>query len=479
MIRFLVPKRVAPLRALLLALSTLVMAGCGALSGDSSGPAVVVTPAQTQLRSGETQQFTATVNGITQSSVQAAALPAVHLMRAGNQKESFRTPRANLAGNTGTTIQLTWAVNDVVGGNASLGTISSTGLYTAPAVIPTSPSIKITATAVSTQPVSGMASVSLENPVPVIQNAQPNPVTVGNFTLTVTGSHFVKGAQVLWDGVALNSTFVSPTQLTAVGTATQAEIGKITLTVKNPDPGAIVSSTTYLLQVSPPLTVVVKVSPATAQIRDGGSQQFSAAVTGSSNTAVTWSVNGVAGGSATNGTIDTKGLYKAPATSPNPSSVKVTATSAADARASGSATANLENPIPTLASLSPSTVNVGNFSLTVNGTNFVSGAAVVFGGQLLTTHFVNGTQLTATGTATNQQVGQVQVLVQNPDPGSADSNQLAEQVSAQQEQLTASVAARFLEQASWGPTTNSIAQLQQSGFQAISCAAIRSAGFEL
>jgi hypothetical protein len=95
--------------------------------------------------------------------------------------------------------------------------------------------------------------------------------------------------------------------------------------------------------------VAVKVSPATAQVRDGGSQQFSATVTGSNNTAVTWSVNGAAGGNSASGTVDANGLYKAPASLPNPNPVKVTATSVADTRASDSATATLENPLPTTA----------------------------------------------------------------------------------------------------------------------------------
>ena len=75
------------------------------------------------------------------------------------------------------------------------------------------------------------------------------------------------------------------------------------------------------------------------------------------------------------------------------------------------------------------------------------------------------TQLTATGTATDQQIGQIQVLVQNPDPGSSDSNALAEQVSTAGDQVTATVAARLLEQASWGPTPTTIAQAQQAGLQ--------------
>ena len=374
-----------------------------------------------------------------------------------------RVPLQKADGSSG---QVIWSVNGVSGGNSTLGTIDAKGLYTAPAALPASTAINVTATSVANPSQSGAAAVSLENPMPVIQSAQPNPVTVGSFSVTIAGSKFVKGAQVLLNGAALQTTYVSATKLTATGTATQSEVGKVTITVKNPDPGAIVSTTSYLLEIAPPLLVSVKVSPATAQVREGASQQFSATVTGSSNTAVTWSVDGVASGNTTYGTVDTKGLYHAPASLPNPNPLKVTATSVADARASDSATTTIDNPVPQLISLSPPTVNVGNFSLTVTGSNFVNGAAVVFDGQLLVTNFVSGTQLSAVGTATDQEIGQVQVLVQNPDPGSADSNKVAEQVASGQQQVTAGAAARFLEQASWGPTPTTIAQVQQSGFQA-------------
>ena len=41
---------------------------------------------------------------------------------------------------------LTYSVNSVVGGNAEFGTITSAGLYTAPAVVPTPNTVTITAT---------------------------------------------------------------------------------------------------------------------------------------------------------------------------------------------------------------------------------------------------------------------------------------------------------------------------------------------
>jgi len=464
MIRSYLQKRASLVGVAVIGFSTLWIAGCG----DHSSPTIAVSPATSQVRAGDTLQFTADVIGLENPGV-ISGTPGVpsnpRRVEDLPQIPHVNPNRGAVGNNSSRSSEVTWSVNGVPGGNSTLGTITSAGLYTAPPVIPTPSSITVIATSIVNTSVSGEAAVSLENPIPSVQSAQPNPLTVGSFTLTVSGSKFAKGAQVLLDGAALPTTFISATQLTASGTATPAEVGKGTVAVRNPDPGSVVSPTAYSLQIDPPLTIAVKVSPATAQVRDGGSLQFSAAVSGSANTAVVWSVNGVAGGNNSSGTISASGLYQAPANLPNPNTVTVTATSEADSRASDSATATLEYPVPTLASVSPQNISVGNFTLTVTGTKFFNGTAVVFGGQLLPTVYVSSTQLTATGTATSQQVGQVQIVVQNPDPGSADSNALAEQVSAQQDQVSAAIASRFLEQASWGPTPTTIAQVQQSGLQ--------------
>ena len=84
-------------------------------------------------------------------------------------------------------------------------------------------------------------------------------------------------------------------------------------------------------------TITVSVSPATVDVAFGAQAQFTATVSGTSNTAVTWEVNGAAGGSSTTGTISSSGDYTAPATAPS-STVTVTAVSQADTAVSGSAT---------------------------------------------------------------------------------------------------------------------------------------------
>jgi uncharacterized repeat protein (TIGR03803 family) len=96
--------------------------------------------------------------------------------------------------------------------------------------------------------------------------------------------------------------------------------------------------------------------PATAQVIINGLQQFTANVSGTTNTAVTWSVNGANGGNSTVGTISTGGLYTAPASVPSPATVTVTATTQATPVASFSASVTIgpynETPVYSFTSLS-------------------------------------------------------------------------------------------------------------------------------
>jgi len=108
---------------------------------------------------------------------------------------------------------------------------------------------------------------------------------------------------------------------------------------------------------SPPgqTSVTVSVTPPTANVFLGATQQFQSVVSGSSNSGVVWQVNGVTGGSAGSGTISATGLYAAPTTMPA-GTVTVTAVSDADAADSGSASVTLENNIEI--SVAPPTANV-------------------------------------------------------------------------------------------------------------------------
>jgi hypothetical protein len=100
---------------------------------------------------------------------------------------------------------------------------------------------------------------------------------------------------------------------------------------------------TFNGQGPPPVSVTV--APTTANVLLGNTQQFGATVSGTTNTAVTWSVNGISGGNSTIGTISTAGLYTAPRDLPNAATGTVTATSQADANARGNAAVTVMSDI--------------------------------------------------------------------------------------------------------------------------------------
>ena len=181
-------------------------------------------------------------------------------------------------------------------------------------------------------------------------------------------------------------------------------------------------------QPPPPGQIQVSVTPNPASVRAGSSQQFAAAVTGTTSTSVIWSVNNVPGGNSATGTITASGTYTAPTTLPNPNTVTVQAASSADSSACGASDVTLLNPIPFLTSINPTSINLGAISLSATGSNFLNGSQVLLAGVPLTTTFVSPTQLTATGAAST--VGNFPISVTNPNPGQSTSNSINLQVNS-------------------------------------------------
>src|SRR5262249_52510624 len=97
--------------------------------------------------------------------------------------------------------------------------------------------------------------------------------------------------------------------------------------------------------------VKVTISPTAATVQVGKTQSFIATVTGTTNTAVNWFVNGVAGGSSATGTIDVTGLFTAPVAMAAGNAVTVKAVAAASATSSAQATVTLTTPPPATVSL--------------------------------------------------------------------------------------------------------------------------------
>jgi hypothetical protein len=180
---------------------------------------------------------------------------------------------------------------------------------------------------------------------------------------------------------------------------------------------------------TPPAQVAVSVMPTAANVRAGATQPFTASVTGTTNQNVSWSVNGVAGGNATNGTISGSGIYSAPASLPNSNAITIGAASAANSSASGTSNVTLWNATPAVSSVTPTSFAAGAYTLTVTGSNFVSGAQVLFGGAAVNTAVVSSTQLTATGSESS--AGIFAVSVSNPNPGSSTSSGINVTVTSQ------------------------------------------------
>ena len=88
----------------------------------------------------------------------------------------------------------------------------------------------------------------------------------------------------------------------------------------------------------------------------------------------------------------------------------------------------------------------------------------MFGTTALTTTFVSATQLTATGTASAAQAGNVIVTVVNPPPGTNPSTTSATAQVTTATVETVQAAVRFLEQSTFGPTPALVTQVQQIGF---------------
>jgi uncharacterized protein (DUF1800 family) len=201
-------------------------------------------------------------------------------------------------------------------------------------------------------------------------------------------------------------------------------------------------------------------------IRCGATLNLYSHVENNSDQTVTWLVNGIANGNATVGTVTSvKSVwtYTAPAELPNPATATITATSAADPTKNASITVTLENPIPSVTSVTPNPVNPGPVTLTLIGTGFAKGATVYFAGAPLLTTWVSDLKLMATGTVA-MPVGRLAAIkVTNPNPGTATSTPVSVPVRVANEKMDYTSAVRFLQMTTFGPTPADVANLQTVG----------------
>ena len=285
-----------------------LLAGCSVFgSPAASTPSIKlsVAPASTSLKPGHTQQFSVSVTGTSNSNV-------------------------------------VWS--------ATGGTVSASGVYTAPT---TPGSYLVTATSTIDKAVSASAAVTVSAGISIsISPASASILVNGTqqFTGAVSG---VSNTAIIWS--ASGGTVSSSGLYTAPNTP-----GTYTVTVTSAADNTTSASAT--VTVNPVPVVAVTISPISAAILTSGKQQFTAAVTGSSNTAVTWS--------ATGGSVSSSGLYTAPATA---GSFTVKATSVADTTKSAVANVTVSAPVVAIA-ISPTSASMltggtQQFTATVTGSS--------------------------------------------------------------------------------------------------------------
>jgi hypothetical protein len=293
---------------LLLVFAPILISGCSSsYSNSSQQVSVTVTPANVTVKTGQTQQFSAYVTGTSNTAV-------------------------------------TWQVSSSTAGAASIGSISTSGLYTPPAAPPPG-TVTVTATSQADTTKSGMVIVTVADgtapSAPTGLTANATSATQISLAWTASTDNVgVTGYQVQ----RCSGNGCAPS--TQVGTPTTNSFGDSGLTastsytyrVSAVDAAGNVSGFSATASTTTPAAsgIVVTVTPATVTVKTGQTQQFSVSVTGSSNQSVTWQVSSSSAGAASIGSISTSGLYTPPP-APPPGTVTVTATSQADATKSGKA----------------------------------------------------------------------------------------------------------------------------------------------
>jgi Concanavalin A-like lectin/glucanases superfamily len=287
---------------------------------------------------------------------------------------------------------------------------------------------------------SSAVTFSVNNPSPTLTSLSPSAAAAGGaaFTLTLTGTNFVSGSTVRWNGSARTTTFVSATQLTAAITAADiVTVGTVPVTVFTPTPGGS-TSTAVTFSINNPAPTVTSASPTSAA---AGGAAFTLTVNGTNfvnGSTVRWN-----GNSRTTTFVSATQLTAAITATDIATAGNVPVTVFTPTPGGGTSTAAtfaVNNPAPTLSTLSPAGAIAGSaaFTLTVNGSNFVNGSTINWNGSARATTFVSATQLTtAIAAADIATAGSVPVTVVTPAPGGGTSATLTFPIAQGTSTLTA------------------------------------------
>lgn len=323
----------------------------GVTGGNSSVGTISSTGLYTAPSSAATHTVTATSNAdatksasasvtVTAASAVSVSISPTSAMVAAGGTQQFT---ATVTGNSNTSV--TWSVDGIVGGSSSAGTISTAGLYTAPSSA-AAHMVTATSNADNTKSASATVTVTSNTNGPCTPTGAQLSVTIcapANGA-TVTSPVEVSAAATSTPAATLIQLYldgVKAYEIKASSLDTQLTMGagahRITVQAYN---GTWFKTTEQITVSTAPAPVSVRIAPSSATLNFGATQQFTATVTGSSDTSVAWSVDSVPGGNSTNGTISSAGVYTAPTTT---GTHTVTATSNADSSKSASASVTITN----------------------------------------------------------------------------------------------------------------------------------------
>jgi len=267
---------------------------------------------------------------------------------------------------------------------------------------------------------SATSAFSINNPAPSITSLSQTSTMAGSAAtvITITGTGFVPASIAQWNQSNRPTTFVSSTQLQVTFTAADlAFAGIAQITVVNPGPGGG-ASVGGGFTVNNPVPAISSLSQTSTT---AGSAATVISITGTGFVAASmaqWN----AGNRPTTFVSSTQlqvALTAADLAVGEIAQITVL-NPAPGGGTSTAATLTINNPLPDVAGISPSTVTIisGGSALTVTGTGFLPNSSITWNGANRTTKYVNGTQLQLTLQASDlASVGTAQIGVSNPAPG--------------------------------------------------------------
>lgn len=267
-------------------------------------------------------------------------------------------------------------------------------------------------------------SFTVTNPAASVQAINPSAAFVGSAPLqmTVNGSGFVAGSNVLFNGAALPTTYVSSSKLEAnVPAASLGAAGDFPVAVSNPPPGGGVTAP-VVFRVQYPAPQPSSLAPSSAA---AGAGPTNVVVTGI-GFFITSQITFEGAPAAT--TYQDATHLKATLTAAqlaSAGSIAVRVVNSAPGGGTSSALAfSVNNGLPAISSLNPSSVASGSpdRTITITGSGFVPTSTAKSNGILVMTTYVSATKLSAVVPSNHLlNPGSVAITVTNPPPGGGTS----------------------------------------------------------